>query len=288
MSQSSIAPGPAVPPPIETDPVEEKRLRVRARRRAMYCPGAGWALLGYGTRGTFVFTSFAIGFGALVWTLWTLSPASLWTAGATMLVAAALWVVEALDVGWCRMRPERESWLVRRFAIATFAIVVMVLALPLLLLSRFGSLAILDDRMAPTIESGERLIFHRGVAGRDLHEGVVVVYRIAPESKVGMSGEFTVARILAVPGDELAIQRKHFLVNGEVSRYRALDAPPKAPLKIPERPKSLTVPDDCYFVVLDSSSADIDGQQIGWLHRRDLVSTRLFHFGAHGVLTPVE
>jgi signal peptidase I len=288
MSPSSIAPSPAVTPPIETDPAEEKRLRVRARRRAMYCPGAGWALLGYGTRGTLVFATFAIGFSALIWMLWTLSPASLWAAGATMLVAVVLWVVEALDVGWCRTRPDRGSWLVRRFAIATFTMVVMVLALPLVLLLRFGSIAIFDDRMAPTIESGERLIFHRGIADRDLHEGAVVVYRVSAETKVGMPGELTVARILAVPGDELAIQRKHFLVNGEVSRYRAVDVPPKAPVKISERPKSLTVPEDCYFVVLDSSSADIDGQQIGWLHRGDLVSTRLFHFGAHGVLTPVK
>jgi signal peptidase I len=288
MSQSSIAPSPAVTPPVESDPAEEKRLRGRARRRAMYCPGAGWALLGHSTRGTLVFISFLMGYGSLVWMLCTLSPPSIWTAGAVMLVAAVLWLIEVFDVGWCRPRPDRENWLVRRFAIATFSVVIMILALPLVLLTRFGSIAILDDRMAPTIESGERLVYHRYVANRDLHAGAVTVYRVPAATKIGTPGEFTVARLLAVPGDELTIQRDHFVVDGEVTPYRALAAPPKAPVPVPNRPKSLTVPDGSYFVVLDSSSADIDGQQIGWLHRGDFVSTKLFHFGRGGVLTPVK
>jgi signal peptidase I len=284
---STIAPSPAPATTIERNSTEEKRLRTRARRRAMFCPGAGWALLGYGKRGTLVLASFVIGWASFVWMLWTLSPASVWAAGATMLAAVILWSIEALDVGWCIVRWAGENWLVRRFAITTFVIVVMVLAVPLVIVARCGSIAVGDNRMSPALEPGERLIYHRSVGPGDLREGTVVLYRVSRESKVGTPGELNFARILAAPGDELAIQRDHFLVNGQVSRYRAIAAP-KAPLKVPARPKSLTVPDDSYFVVLDSTATDIDGQQIGWVRRNDVVSTRLFHFGDRGILTPVE
>ncbi|HET6881486.1 MAG TPA: signal peptidase I [Pirellulales bacterium] len=283
---STIAPSPASQTDV-SDSTAEKRLRTRARRRAMFCPGAGWALVGYRGRGAMVLASFIVGWASLVWMLWTLSPASVWAAGATMLATVVLWSIEALDVGWCVVRAAGENWLGRRFAITTFVVIVMVLEVPLVILSRCGSIAVGDERMAPTLDAGERLIYHRSVAGRDLHEGAVVLYRVSSESKVGTTGALSIARILAAPGDKLAVGRDHFIVNGEVSRYRAIPAP-KAPLKIPARPESLTVPDDSYFVALDSSSADIDGQQIGWVRRSDIISTRLFHFGDRGVMRPVK
>ncbi|HEX7376092.1 MAG TPA: hypothetical protein VF278_03220, partial [Pirellulales bacterium] len=70
---SSIAPSPSESAPSQTDLPDEKRLRAQARRRATFCPGSGWALLGHGRRGTIVFISFLAFAAALVWMLWSLS-----------------------------------------------------------------------------------------------------------------------------------------------------------------------------------------------------------------------
>ena len=252
----------------------------------MFCPGAGWALLGYGKRGALVLASVAVCWMAVAWMLWTLSPASVWAAGLALLLALAVLSMELLDVGWCIIRPVPPGPLVRRFGLLTLVTWVAALAVPLLVLSRFAPLTMTYDRMSPTIEPGEQLVYHRHIES-DLKAGTVILYQLSPQAKLGRPGEWVVARILAAPGDEVAIQRGHYVVNGEVTRYRAAVATPDAPVKVPPG-KSLTVPDQRYFVVQDSAATGLDSQQLGWVRRGDLVSTRLFHFGGRGVLRPVE
>ena len=286
---SSSAESPAAVSPVETSKNGEKELRGRARRRASICPGAGWALLGYSKRGATVLIIVAVCLASLAWLVLALSSASIWAAAIATLVAAAVWTIELLDTGWCVVRPSADSLLVRRFAMTTIVVWFAGLAIPLLVALRFGSIEIADDRMAPAIEPGERLIYHRHVAEGDLREGTVILYRLPPHAKGGTPGELVIARILAAPGDELTIQGGHYLVNGQVSRYRPIVANPKAPLSVPAYPKKLRVPELRYFVVQDSRDTGIDSQQLDWARRVDLVSTRLFHFGGRGgVMRPVE
>lgn len=284
---SSIAPSRTDTLPLENDPAAEKRLRVQARRRATFCPGSGWALLGYGRRGAIVFVSFLAFTASLVWMLWVLNTQSVYAAAATTLLAAIVWTAEWFDVGWCIVRPHREHWLVRRFGIATYTTLAIVIAVPLLTATRFMPLTIEDDYMEPAIQRGEQLICHWGFAEQDFVRGAAVLWKLPARANVGKPGEAFIARILALPGDEVSIRRGQYVVNGEATRFRAAPAAAQSESKVPAAPKTLVVPDGRYFAVQDGPSG-VDSQSLGWLRRRDAVSTRLFHFGRGGILRPVK
>lgn len=285
---SSTAQSRAAVSPAEISASDDRALRCRARRRALICPGAGWALLGYPKRGAAVLLSVVACLAALIWLVLTLSPASVWAAAIATLLAVVVWTAEWLDAGWCVGRSPSNSLLVRRFALTTIVVWFAGLVIPLLIALRFGSIEIGDDRMSPTIEPGERLIYHLHVSEAGLKEGTVILYRLPPHAKGGTPGELVIARILAAEGDELTVQGGHYLVNGQVTRYRAAPAAPNVPLSVPSYPKKLTVPEVRYFVVQDSQSTGIDSRQLDYARRVDLVSTRLFHFGGPGILRPVE
>ena len=163
------------------------------------------------------------------------------------------------------------------------------LAIPLLMVLSFGSIeADNDERMAPAIEPGETLIYHRFVSDRDLKRGGVILFKLPPHAQGATPGELLIARILAGPDDEVTIRDGHYVVNGEETRYRVNAAPLKAPLVVPAYPRKLIVPDSRYFVVQDSLDTGIDSQQLDYARRMDIVSARLFHFGARGLMRPVE
>jgi hypothetical protein len=225
---------------------------------------------------------------AIAWLILTLSPASIWAAGICMLIAIAIWTAELLDIGWCSVRPPEGAVLVERFARTTILVWGVALLMPMLIVVSFGSIETDDDRMLPVVEPGERLIFHRRAGERDLNDGAIILYRLPPHAQGGTPGELVVARILARPDDELTIRGGHYVVNGEVSRYRANAANPKAPLIVPTYPRKLIVPSTRYFVVQDSPATGLDSQQLDYARQIDVVSTRLFHFGRRGLMRPVE
>lgn len=288
---SSIAPHQAdnqtSPTVAESDRGDEKRLRAKARRRTMFCPGSGWALVGYGRRGTIAFASFIAFVAALVWMLWAWSTLSVYVAAATTVLAAIVWTAEWFDVGRCALRPHGDHWLVRRFAIATFATIAVVIAVPLLTATRFVPLTLEDAAMEPAIAPGEQLVYHRRVADQDFTAGMVGLWKVPARAKIGKPGETFVARILALPGDEISVRRGQYVVNGEATIYRAAPAVAQASPRVPPSPETLKVPDERYFVVQDGPSG-ADSQSLGWLQMSDAVSTRLFHFGRGGILRPVK
>lgn len=282
---------------VELSQAEEKTLRNRARRRAGLCPGAGWALLGHPQRGLLALVCVAAMLATLAWLVISLSTASIWAAAAATVIAAAVWIAEMLDVAWCSVRPATESVLTQRYRFTTFVLWTAMIAVILLVPVCFGALAIEYDRMAPTLEPGDYVIYHRGAAESELRPEAIIVYRLPPYSKLGKPGSLEVARILAAPGDKLAVQLPknekqpagqkkrskrssppragHYLVNGEVTAYQG-PAAADLPLAVPAYPKQIKVPDGCYFVVQDSEDTGIDSQQLEWLRRGDIVSTRLF------------
>jgi signal peptidase I len=287
MSMSSTAPAPYAPI-IEISPGEEKAIRRQARRRASYCPGAGWALLGYPQRGKTVLLCVALCLISAVWLLLTLSTASIWAAAATMLIALLAWSAELFDVGRCVVRSPADSFLVHRRTIPTMLVYGVVAFTPLLVLVSFGEIKIDDDRMAPAIEPGEHLIYHRHVSDRELKPGAIILYRLPPHARGGMPGELVVARILAAPDDELTIRDGHYVVNGQVSRNQPPGKIRKAPLSVPGYPRKLIVPPARYFIVQDSPATGLDSQQLDYVRRIDIVSARLFHFGARGLMRPMD
>lgn len=282
----------ASPAPSEAVPSEERASRLRARRRASLCPGAGWALVGYRRRALLALISVAACLAALVWLVLTLSKESMWTAAVATLIAVLVWIAELLDVRWCVVRPAAESLLVRRFLTVTLLVWLAGLAVPVLIAVRFatdfGSIKISDDRMAPTIKPGEWLLYSRQVADADLQHRAVVLYRLPPQAKGGTPGELVIARILAVPGDKLAVRGGNYVVNGRTSRLRAKALAEKTPIAVPAWPKTLTVPESRYFMVQDSPETGIDSQQLDWARREDVVSTRLYKFNGRGLPRAID
>lgn len=286
---SSTAPAPSAPQVIEVSQDEEKALRRRARRRASFCPGAGWALLGYSRRGNVVLLCVAAWLLSIIWLVLRLSPASVWASACTTVLAIVVWSAEWLDTAWCLVRTPGEGILVRSFGLTTAVVWAAALALPLLMVRSFGSIeADHDERMAPAIEPGETLLYHRNVSHRDLKRGAIILFKLPPHAQGATPGEMVIGRILAGPDDDLTVRDGRYVVNDEETRYRAKPAPRLAPLVVPAYPRKLIVPDSRYFVVQDSLDTGIDSQQLDYARRMDIVSARLFHFGSNGIMRPVE
>ena len=224
-----------------------------------------------------------------MWLVLRLSPASVWATVCTTSIAIVVWAAEWLDTAWCLVRTPGEGALVRRFGMTTVVVWAAGLAIPLLLVLSFGSIeADNDERMTPTIEPGETVLYHRYVSDRDLQRGDVILFKLPPHAKGATPGEMVIARILAGPDDDLTVRDGRYVVNDEVTRYRAKRAPLKAPLEVPAYPRKLIVPDSRYFVVQDSLDTGIDSQQLDYARRMDIVSARLFHLGRRGWMRPVE
>ncbi len=121
------------------------------------------------------------------------------------------------------------------------------------------------NSMLPTLQDGERYLINRMVYRfRDPKPGDIV--------KITMpgSGDFSVKRIIASPGDVVQIKEGHVFVNGRVSLESYLSK------GVSTEGKSLgvkvyRVSGDSYFVLGDNRSLSIDSRMFGAVRRDRLV-----------------
>lgn len=279
---------PASPPPPSTIAEEEPRLRARARRRAWFCPGAGWALLGHGRRAMTTFLLYFAFLAALGWLIVSWLPAALWLTIAALVVTLIAWLGEISAVKRATIRPGQPGWLARRFWPATALTWAASLAIPALMALEFGRTDITGAGMAPALDAGERVLFRRRIDPADLHAGAVVLFRLPPQARIGEPGMLLVGRLLAVPGDTLSIRNDHYVVNGETTDYLADKKIAIPAVDVPRWPETLKVREGRYFVVQDSPRPGIDSRLLSWIHDRDLVSARLIHVSRRQLFQPVE
>ena len=142
------------------------------------------------------------------------------------------------------------------------------------------SYAVQGQSMAPTLESGQRILINRFVYFRDRdmlsqngylfggpQRGEVIVF--APP--LDAPTEF-VKRVIAVPGDVIDIAEGVVTVNGEVTEY--VDAPTY--VHSPEYP--LTVPQDRYYVLGDNRDRSSDSRQWGLVEGGDIIGRVWFSY----------
>lgn len=266
---------------------EELAIRSQAIRRSWICPGAGLALAGHGPRAIATLLMAILAVLVLPWLAFQPGPTSLRTALAIVAMAGVLGLAEQVSLKGAVLQPPAPRILVQRFAVASLTYWLGAIAASLFLIASFGSLRVREACMAPGVEQGERLIYHKRVAARELTRNAVVLCRNSDDSARGQPGEYFLARILGGPGDQLALEDSHYIVNRTRGPLAADAGSTRLVIDVPAAPESLVVPDECYFVIQDSP-AGADSRTLSWVRRSQIVSSRIWHFQGMAPLTPVK
>ena len=120
--------------------------------------------------------------------------------------------------------------------------------------------------MQPTIEEGDLLFINMlAYQFREPRRGDIVAVRIVPSRSV-----VYVKRLIALPGEEVALRGGFLYINGE---------PVDEPYVVKRAPWNLgpvTLGPDQYFVVGDNRSMRIEQHEMGTATRARLIGPRLF------------
>ena len=85
-----------------------------------------------------------------------------------------------------------------------------------------------------------------------------------------------IGRVLAIPGDAIAIRGTRYQVNGKETVEVSPIGSHRVVLDIPESPARTTVPSDCFFIVQVQPSKALDSRTLSWAKRQDIVATNLW------------
>ncbi len=267
---------------------DEGTLRIKARRRSLYCPGAGFALLGRRVLAILTSTAQLCVFALVAWAVLQPSSGALWGVLVALLVATAFWVGEQLTVPWVGLRPPGPAMLVNRISLTVSLHGLAAGIVLVLVLSHFGSLRLSGTGMSPTLEKGELVLYHKRALDGQLRRGVVIVYKLSNQSAWRQPGSIVISRILAVPGDRLSVQGTGYVVNGEAGPALGPTGEYAPGIPVPSAPEAITVPENCFFIVQDSPSGGYDSRILSWVQRNDIVSTELYYLRASSMLKTVK
>jgi signal peptidase I len=273
--------------PIEADP-SERAFRRKALIRSWFCPGAGFALLGQKGLGLLTFLASFGMLPAIIWIALQPVAAAAWTALGILVVALTLSLTEQFACKRAALQPLRSHFLVTRFPVAVILFWSTAVCAMIALILGFGSLQLAGSGMSPTLGKGERFLYSKRLDADRLQHGTVIVYRLSDASAWGKAGWLTVGRILATPGDRLAIRDRSYVVNGKVGPVVADTRPYDPVVSVPSEPDAITVLENHYFVAQDNPSGGYDSRVLSWVQGENIVADRLFHFGVHDFLRPVE
>jgi len=200
---------------------------------------------------------------------------ALWIFIATLLVTLVFYALEQFLCGRISMRPEgQQSFLARKpINVCVGAYLAYLVALCIGLFN-VGVKQLQGQGMAPTVLPGERFLYRKYVYPEDLRAGHLVLFQTSADSGWGHGGDEVLGRILAVPGDRLAIAAGHYLVNGKQEAAVAPVGAYRPKLEIPLAPATLTVPPNCYFIVQDNAQDSFDSRVLSWARKPDLIATR--------------
>jgi signal peptidase I len=178
----------------------------------------------------------------------------------------------------------------RRFVPLAVALLAIVLALGVMLWRAFGVLRVQGVGMAPTLEPGDTLVYRKDVQADDLRAGRLVIYRINPANTWIKRCVLVTARLVATPGDSIAIRAGRYVINGQPTRQAVGSVMHYTrAVAVPDEPGALTVPEACYFVAPDNPRMSFDSQVLSWARREDMVSTDIRQLARNGeVLKKVE
>jgi signal peptidase I len=270
-------------------PEPPQRLRRTARRRCGFLAGSGLAYLGYpwaawlGLLAAVAFVGGTVAFAV------RFEPTSAWVALGGLAVGGALTLLEYLAVAVVPVRAGHGGdWVSRHFlavCLAVYAAGVGALV-PLVLLVR--PWIVPTEAMAPALTQGAWLLRQRPLGPPEMAPGRLVVFRPPAEATGWRSGEQFLSRVLAGPGDQLAVNAGRYEVNGHSANAVSETGGREIVLVVPLAPETLTVPDGCWFVAPDNPDAAPDGRVLGWVRPGDVIATRFLRVVWPGGLKDVE
>ncbi len=268
--------------------IDEAEIRKKAIKRSWICPGAGFALIGNGAFAIAAFVASLCTVPAFAWVAFRPTAASLWTTVAALVIATVLWLAEQIAIKKAALRTPSPPILVRGFIASSCMMWLAIILVIGLFVTAFGSLRMAGSGMTPTLDKAERLIYHKHVDWQSVKPDAIVVYKNAMDSAWGEPGWLVISRILAGPGDNISIQNAKYVINGAVGPPVADTGKFDVVLNIPSAPESLTIPEECYFVVQDSPTGGFDSRVLSWLRAENVVGTRLWYFSSRGICKPVK
>jgi signal peptidase I len=274
---------------MTTQPDAFQHLRSRARRRSHFWPGAGFALLGHpglAALGTLAVISVP---AALLGLALGFRPLWIWLILAALVFYLASYLAEQILCRSMAIYPDGERRFLSRFLVPVCVVGYgAFLAVVVVFLWSVSALRVAGPGMAPTLLSGDLVLYQRQVWQDDLRTGRLVFFRTAPDSAWGKGGDIVVARILAVPGDQVAIEGEQYLVNGR----RTVPVSPlgqyRPALDIPKAPQAVAVPAGCYFIVQDNPQNSFDSRVLSWARGGDVLATRAIVLSGHTFGKEVE
>lgn len=274
--------------PLDDSAPDEVAIRSKAYLRSWICPGAGFALVGSGTLAITTFFASLCLLPIIVWLVFQPSRPSFYMTLVMVIIASVLWVVEQITVKKVAIRPPNPQMLVGRFILSSCIMWLAMLVVAGIILTSFGALRMSGTGMQPTLKKGERLAYYKHVDWSRVKYGGILVYRNAGDSAWGKPGWLLVSRILAVPGDKISIANGKYMLNGKSGPQVSSLGKYEAVIDVPLSPATLTVPDDCYFIVQDSPSGGFDSRVLSWVRQDKIIGSRLWYASSRGFFKAVE
>jgi signal peptidase I len=262
----------------------EQAIKKAARQRSTLVSGTGFALMGYPVAAALGLAEMAILVAGVAILAFFPNAVTAWLALAFLLGSVLFFAIEYLAVGRLTVHPSGEASLISRHFKGVCAIAYSGLAAAAIcFLLNYGTLALTGDGMTPIVNSGERVLYHKRIVAADLVPGRIVAFQISGKSSWGAPGAIVIGRILAAPGDAIAIQETRYRVNGKATAEVSPAGSHRVVLDIPDTPAQTIVPSDCFFIVQEQPSKALDSRTLSWAERENIVATNLWLLSRRGL-----
>jgi signal peptidase I len=281
------------PDPQEKAATDLAFTRMIARLWVWLCPGAGYAGAGLPVIALVSYSIWFVFYAALVVFLFTVNPVALWMLWGSFAAGLFLWLVEIVLVWVPTSRPPAPRFLIRLPIAAMVAVWLMSFAGAGLFVLKVGSVVQRRDDMTPTVKEGEQVVYLNRVEEPQLNRGTLILFRASRDSAMNNPGTPVFGRIVAVPGDRIAIEGGRYIINGETGPEASDNPPGRGRIwywlfDLPAAPATLCVPENCYFVRTDCWPYPEDSRVLSWAERDNIVSTRIWYLRSSQFLDRVE